>query len=80
MSVVLSFSRARSSCFSLLVQTRRFYAYAIALGLSPAFRWIPAEFNGGGEGSRVLSTIAALPINVQGSGHGPEAAAGAQRA
>ncbi|CAK0880972.1 unnamed protein product, partial [Prorocentrum cordatum] len=32
MSVVLSFSRARSSRFSLLVQIRRFYAYAIALG------------------------------------------------
>ncbi|CAK0797401.1 unnamed protein product, partial [Prorocentrum cordatum] len=52
MAVVLAFARSRSQDFKLLVQIRRFNAYALALGIAPYFRWIPSEFNQSDAGSR----------------------------
>ncbi|CAK0879112.1 unnamed protein product [Prorocentrum cordatum] len=52
MAVVLAFVRSRSQDFKLLVQIRRFNAYALALGIAPYFRWIPSEFNQSDAGSR----------------------------
>ena len=49
MSVVLAFSRGRSKNFNLLVHIRRLYAYCLAKGLKPYFRWIPSELNSSDE-------------------------------
>ena len=45
MSVALAFSRSRAHDFALLVQIRRFCAYAIARGIVCYIRWIPSELN-----------------------------------
>ena len=57
MAVVLAFARSRSQDFKLLVQIRRFNAYALALGIAPNFRWTPSEFNQSDAGGRDHSDV-----------------------
>ena len=54
MSVTLSFARRRSRNFVVLVQIRRLCAYALALNLRIAIRWIPSEQHVSDEPSRLF--------------------------
>ena len=54
MSVVLAFSRFRSSKSIVLIQIRKFAAYGLARNVLTRVRWIPSELNFSDKPSRLF--------------------------
>ena len=64
LSVILAFTKGRSSVFPLSEYCRRIMCVSVAMGSSLCFRWIPSEFNEADWLSRVYQAVpnAASPL------------------